>query len=201
MACTLACSMGLTSMQQQGGQAARVEGATKLQPGATYTLRKVFSEAEVRAFLAATGDANPLHVDAAAAAARGFAGPILPGILMASLFPAIIGTAFPGVLYATQSLSFRSPALLGQEVEAQVCVTKRSGSRVTFSTRCVLVHPTRDAMAGTSSGSTGAAGLNGDSSSAPAVAAAGDPGQGVVKARLLVDGIAMAILPDPRAAE
>lgn len=42
-----------------------------MHPRQSYTLRKVFTEAEVRAFLTATGDANPLHVDAAAAAARG----------------------------------------------------------------------------------------------------------------------------------
>lgn len=32
---------------------------------------------------------------------------------MASLFPAIIGTAFPGAIYASQTLKFREPALVG----------------------------------------------------------------------------------------
>lgn len=43
----------------------------------------------------------------------GLPGPILPGILMASLFPAIIGTVFPGAIYASQTLKFREPALVG----------------------------------------------------------------------------------------
>lgn len=34
----------------------------------------------------------------------------MPGMLLASLFPAIIGTQFPGAVYVSQSLSFRSPA-------------------------------------------------------------------------------------------
>ncbi len=95
--------------------------------------------------------------------------PVLPGILLASLFPAIIGTHFPGALYLTQSLAFKAPALVracgaarggpdsmggeqqgprrlspcltpwaqvGSEVEAVVTVTKASGRRVVFGTRC-----------------------------------------------------------------
>ena len=36
----------------------------------------------------------------------------MPGILCASLFPAIIGTAFPGAVYLMQDLKFRSPGLV-----------------------------------------------------------------------------------------
>lgn len=47
-----------------------------------------------------------LHYDA------GFAGAVLPGMLCASLFPAIIGSQFPGALYLTQTLNFRQAALV-----------------------------------------------------------------------------------------
>mmetsp|Transcript_14601 Transcript_14601/g.31835 ORF Transcript_14601/g.31835 Transcript_14601/m.31835 type:complete len:167 (+) Transcript_14601:116-616(+) len=107
-----------------------------LQVGVTHTLRKRFTREEVLTFLTCTGDSNPLHVDAAAAAAAGFPAPLLPGILLASLFPAIIGSRFPGALYAQQSLNFRAPALVGSEVEACVTVSRSSGSRVTFTTTC-----------------------------------------------------------------
>lgn len=40
----------------------------------------------------------------------GFKAPLLPGILLASLFPGIIGSAFPGSIYASQTLSFRAAA-------------------------------------------------------------------------------------------
>jgi hypothetical protein len=42
----------------------------------------------------------------------GLGGAIIPGSLCASLFPAIIGTAFPGALYLSQTLKFRNPALV-----------------------------------------------------------------------------------------
>lgn len=42
----------------------------------------------------------------------GFSAPVLPGILVASLFPAIIGSQFPGTVYVSQTLRFRSPALV-----------------------------------------------------------------------------------------
>ena len=40
------------------------------------------------------------------------AGAVLPGMLMASLFPAIIGSHFPGALYLSQTLKFKAPALV-----------------------------------------------------------------------------------------
>lgn len=42
----------------------------------------------------------------------GFASAVLPGMLCASLFPAIIGSQFPGALYLTQTLNFRQAALV-----------------------------------------------------------------------------------------
>ena len=37
---------------------------------------------------------------------------MLPGSLCAALFPAIIGSRFPGALYLSQTLKFRRPALV-----------------------------------------------------------------------------------------
>lgn len=44
--------------------------------------------------------------------ATGFTHPVLPGMLCASLFPAIIGNQFPGAVYLTQTLNFRQAALV-----------------------------------------------------------------------------------------
>jgi 3-hydroxybutyryl-CoA dehydratase len=60
----------------------------------------------------------------------------LPGMLMAAMFPAIIGSRFPGALYLTQTLKFRKQAAVGSEITAEVTVTARSGSRLTFETIC-----------------------------------------------------------------
>ena len=42
----------------------------------------------------------------------GLPGAVLPGSLCAALFPAIIGSRFPGALYLSQTLKFRRPALV-----------------------------------------------------------------------------------------
>lgn len=110
--------------------------AVDLEIGESHAMHRTFTQADVNQFLSLIGDNNPLHHDAEAATAAGFRGPILPGILMASLFPAIIGSTFPGAVYATQSVSFRNPALIDQPVVAQVTVSKRSRSWVMFHTCC-----------------------------------------------------------------
>jgi 3-hydroxybutyryl-CoA dehydratase len=130
-----------TSSSTAGGSgvraAAELEAAAPPPPpavGAEFCTSKRYTPNEVAAFLAATGDANAIHVSGAAAAAAGLSAPILPGMLLASLFPAIIGSTFPGALYASQSLAFRAPAAVGAEVRACVVVTAASGSRVRFRT-------------------------------------------------------------------
>ena len=46
-------------------------------------------------------------------APTGFSGHVLPGVLCAALFPALIGSTFPGAIYLSQTLKFRKPALVG----------------------------------------------------------------------------------------
>lgn len=87
-------------------------GTDRLAPGAVFTLTKRFSPEDVAGFVALTGDSNPIHVDGGAAAAAGLPGPILPGMLLASLFPAIIGSHFPGAVYLSQTLKFKQYALV-----------------------------------------------------------------------------------------
>ncbi|EFN57173.1 hypothetical protein CHLNCDRAFT_143557 [Chlorella variabilis] len=111
-------------------------GTDRLAPGAVFTLTKRFSPEDVAGFVALTGDSNPIHVDGGAAAAAGLPGPILPGMLLASLFPAIIGSHFPGAVYLSQTLKFKQYALVGDSFTASLTVEKSSGSRVSFGTVC-----------------------------------------------------------------
>jgi 3-hydroxybutyryl-CoA dehydratase len=116
-------------------------------PGAAYTITRAFSPEEIAAFVALTGDANPIH----AAGGGGSSGggqdsatrtpqpAVLPGLLAASLFPALIGSAFPGALYLSQRLKFRARVAPGEALA--VTVTARGGggggsSRVRFETVC-----------------------------------------------------------------
>lgn len=151
-------------------------GPARPAPGDSLATSRTFDAAAVAAFLAATGDANPLHVDHAAAAAAGLGAPILPGMLMASLFPGLVGSAYPGALYLTQSLRFRQHAHVGLPVTATVTVKKASGSRVTFDTVCqapdgrVLVEGEALALIRAGAAGAGGAGQGG--------AAQGGDGQG-----------------------
>ncbi len=80
---------------------------------------------------------GPQTLAAAQPAAASGQSAIVPGMLMASMFPALIGSAFPGALYLSQDLSFRRTAHVGDTVRAEVAVMRRSGSRVVFHTKCV----------------------------------------------------------------
>jgi acyl dehydratase len=87
-------------------------------------------------FASVTNDANPIHVDGAAAAAAGFAGgAVVHGMLVASMFGGVIGTRFPGAVYASQTLTFRAPVTVGERVLAEVEVTRVGESRVAVAPR------------------------------------------------------------------
>ncbi|GIL65215.1 hypothetical protein Vafri_19001 [Volvox africanus] len=112
--------------------------ARALHVGQSVSDVRTFSAKEVKDFVQLTGDSNPIHTEEPSAQATGFGAPLLPGILVASLFPAIIGSRFPGTVYASQTLSFRNPALVGQTVKATVTVRRVNGRWVTFKTVAVL---------------------------------------------------------------
>lgn len=55
-----------------------------------------FSAEQIGRFAAATGDTNPIHVDARHARLAGFAGPIAHGVMTAAEFSRVLGTEAPG---------------------------------------------------------------------------------------------------------
>jgi 3-hydroxybutyryl-CoA dehydratase len=80
-------------------------------------IRRVLEE-DVHAFALLTGDTNPLHLDQDYAAGTMFNGRIVPGSLTAGYISAILGTLLPGpgAIYVSQSLNFRRPVRIGDEV-------------------------------------------------------------------------------------
>ncbi|KAK9795964.1 hypothetical protein WJX73_009525 [Symbiochloris irregularis] len=116
-------SGGLTTVQSSfwlRWQSEGAQGSAKLLPGTVYELHKVFSQKEVTAFLDTTGDNNDFHHDSGAARLQGFKGAIMPGMLCASLFPALVAQNHPGAVYASQELKFVKPVLVGEDVYAKV---------------------------------------------------------------------------------
>jgi 3-hydroxybutyryl-CoA dehydratase len=108
--------------------------------GAVFKEDRTFNFKDVATFLGVTGDTNKLHTDKAAAIAAGLEDAILPGMLCASLFPAVIARNFPGAIYLSQQLKFRSYAMVNEEVCAEVTVVHISGHHVKFDTVCHALH-------------------------------------------------------------
>ena len=82
-------------------------------------VRRVAAQ-DLDAFAALTGDRNPVHLDEEFAANSIFKGRIAHGMLTATYISAILGTKLPGpgAIYISQSLNFRAPVRIGDEVTA-----------------------------------------------------------------------------------
>ncbi|TDL89395.1 MaoC family dehydratase [Meridianimarinicoccus aquatilis] len=107
-----------------------------LEIGMSRSISKVMDDATVRAFAEVSEDRNPIHLDDAAGAASIFKERIAHGMLVSSLFSALLGERLPGQgsIYLGQSLKFLAPVPLDSEVTATVTVTeiKETRRRVTL---------------------------------------------------------------------
>lgn len=117
-----------------------------LSVGQTAERRHVVTEAVIEAFAALSGDTNPIHLDEAYAATTAFKGRVAHGLLCGAYISGVLGAALPGpgAFYVSQSLSFRRPVRIGDEVTAQVTVAAIDPvkARVTFSTVCKVAGKT-----------------------------------------------------------
>jgi 3-hydroxybutyryl-CoA dehydratase len=95
-----------------------------LRVGMQAQFSKTVTEADIGLLAGITGDFNPLHIDAEAAAQTRFHGRIVPGVLIAGLIAAVLGRHLPGpgCIYVSQQLSFKKPVRPGDTVHASVTV-------------------------------------------------------------------------------
>lgn len=102
--------------------------------------------ADLDAFAALTGDDNPIHLDQAFAAATPFGGRIAHGMLLAGYISAVLGAKLPGpgAIYISQTLRFRRPVRIGDQViaRAEVCAIDAATARVTLTTTCTVAGKT-----------------------------------------------------------
>ena len=93
-----------------------------------------FSSKDVELFSALTGDSNYIH---------GGTEPIVHGLLVHSLVPALFAQLFPGALYVKQEMTLRSPVPVGAEVQAEIEIKRvrrrprSSDAFVQCATRCI----------------------------------------------------------------
>ena len=90
----------------------------------------IITESMVEKFSNLSGDLNPLHMDNEFAESSSFKKRIVHGMLLASFFSQLIGMKLPGknALYFSQTLNFRSPCYIDDEIEVVGEVTEKSDS-------------------------------------------------------------------------
>ncbi|KAL1217911.1 3-hydroxyacyl-[acyl-carrier-protein] dehydratase [Cardamine amara subsp. amara] len=105
---------------------------------------RVFSSEDVKAYAEVSHDWNPLHFDPESARKASFDNPLVHGMLVSSMFPRIISAYFPGAVYVSQTLHFRSPVYIGDEIFGLVQATTLRETKnkyiVKFSTKCFKNH-------------------------------------------------------------
>ena len=109
-----------------------------LEIGMKASRSKTISTEDVETFARISGDHNPVHLDDQYAAGTRFGKRIAHGMLTASVISALLASDFPGSIYLSQTLSFKSPVYLGDTVTAMAELTQfRERIRVaTFKTTC-----------------------------------------------------------------
>lgn len=113
---------------------------TQLKEGDTLRDERAFRHEEVLTYSQLSHDRNPIHFDSASAQKAGFKDTVVHGMLYAGLFPSIIASHFPGAIYVSQTLQFKAPVCIGDnlitEVQALELREYRQKYRVKFATKC-----------------------------------------------------------------
>ena len=112
----------------------------EIEIGMTASFKKVIELKDVKNFSELSGDTNPIHIDKEYAANSRYKKNIAHGLLSSSFFSGIFGTKLPGEgsIYTYQSLYFKRPIYIGDEVEAIVTVIdiEVDKKKVRFTTQC-----------------------------------------------------------------
>jgi len=110
-----------------------------LSVGMTEMLSKTISSSDVVGFAQLTGDRNPIHLSEHFAAKTSFGGRIAHGLYTAGLISAVLGTRLPGLgaIYVSQTLNFRAPVRIGDQVDVSVTVAELMPERHRARLTCV----------------------------------------------------------------
>jgi len=120
-----------------------------LQVGQTAEYSKQVTEQDVLLFAVVSGDANPVHLDAAYAATTPFGERIAHGMLTGSLVSAALAMKLPGpgTIYVGQSLRFRRAVKLGDTLTVQLTVSEKRDDKKLVILDCKVVNQKGEAVA------------------------------------------------------
>ncbi|OYU17264.1 MAG: enoyl-CoA hydratase [Rhodobacteraceae bacterium PARR1] len=104
--------------------------------GDTAELRRLITTDDLFVFAAASGNSNPMHLTDSDLDGDGHNERVAPGMFIASLISAVLGTQLPGpgTIYRRQSLDFRSRAIAGEEVVTRATVLSKADGLVRLRT-------------------------------------------------------------------
>lgn len=90
-------------------------------------LRKTLSQQDIALFSAMSGDVNPAHLDQDYASKTPFKTVIAHGMWSSSFISTLLGTILPGpgTIYLSQSLRFKRPVILGDQITVSIEVIRR----------------------------------------------------------------------------
>lgn len=134
-----------------------------LSVGMTAVHGKTVTDADILLFTGVSGDTNPLHLDHDFASRTMFGGPIVHGMLTASLISTVVGTRLPGpgCIYLSQNLRFRAPVRISDTVKTRATILEviaekrrirletvcKVGDTVVLDGEALVMVPTRAATA------------------------------------------------------
>lgn len=101
-----------------------------LAEGQTIVWSHTVTPDDVDAFVAVSGDVNPLHTDDAFARLHGFRGRVVHGMLIGAFLSRVLGTLLPGpgVLWLSQSIRFRQAVYIGETITIEVKIAHKAES-------------------------------------------------------------------------
>ncbi len=112
----------------------------ELKIGDSAQIIKTITEADIELFAEATGDFNPVHLDAVYAEKTMFKGRIAHGLFSVGFFSTILGNILPGygTIYLSQEVKFLAPVRIGDTITAKVDVLELipEKNRAKFKTSC-----------------------------------------------------------------
>jgi phosphate acetyltransferase/phosphate butyryltransferase len=109
--------------------------------GDSASLRRMLTKEDIQLFAIMSGDVNPAHLDEEYAKSEMFHEIIAHGMWGGALISTVLGTQLPGpgTIYLGQTLKFRRPVAVGDEITVSITVIDKNEKkkRVQFDCQCV----------------------------------------------------------------
>ncbi len=110
--------------------------------GESAEVTREVGQTDIELFAVVSGDVNPAHLDAEYAAGTRFKNVIMHGMWGGAVISSLLGTRLPGpgTIYLSQSLAFKRPVCLGDQVTVRVEVKSKRDDKKLVTFDCVAVN-------------------------------------------------------------